>query len=37
MSLMVVATNESELPALQNAIRDYVRNAFTKRRGAAKR
>ena len=37
MSLMVVAANEGELPVLQNAIRDYVRNAFTKRRKMAGR
>ncbi|MFN0108817.1 MAG: hypothetical protein ACKVZH_08180 [Blastocatellia bacterium] len=37
MSLMVVAANESELPALQNSIRDYVRNAFTKRGRSASR
>ncbi|MFN0120887.1 MAG: hypothetical protein ACKV2V_10325 [Blastocatellia bacterium] len=31
MSLMVVAVNESELPMLQKAIRDYVRNAMSNR------
>jgi hypothetical protein len=33
MSLLVVAANEGEMPLLQNAIRQHVREAFTSRRG----
>ncbi len=37
MSLIVVAANEADMPALQGAIRNHVRGAFTKRRSSASR
>jgi hypothetical protein len=36
MSLVVTAANEAEMPVLQTAIRNHVRNAFTKRRTAVR-
>lgn len=37
MNLLVVAADNGEMPTLQNAIRDHVRNAFTNRRGVVRR
>ena len=37
MSLLVVAENNGEMPTLQSAIRDHVRNAFMNRRGVVRR